>query len=115
MAVTYTWKIVALKKLDSANSIQNAIVEVDWIKTGVDEYGIEGNFEGKTKFNLSEINPETFIPFNQLTEQQIIDWIKQVVVGGYEITVNERIQQDIDSKKGTPVVLGPGQFPWQNP
>lgn len=113
MAINYTWKVTGLKKLDSINNIQNPIVEVDWTKTGTDEYGVSGIFEGKTKFNLSSIDSSNFIPFNQLTEEKILEWVKETVIGGYELTVNERIQQDIDSKKGTTQTLTFGEFPWQ--
>jgi hypothetical protein len=114
MSTTYTWEITGLKKVDSTNGLQNAILEVMWKKIGTDtDTGIQGEFEGRTKFSPSQIDPSNFVPFNQLTAEQVIDWIKQIVTGGYEITVNERIQQDIDSKKHTVVELSTGNFPWQ--
>ena len=112
MAVTYTWKVTSVKtKTEGSN--QNAVVQTYWTKTGVDEDGHEGTFSGATPFTTTTM-PEgsTFIPFDQLTEEIVIDWIKAVVVGGYEENVNAQIQKQIDEKHN-PVVEA--ALPWAPP
>lgn len=112
MAVTYTWKVTSVKtKTEGAN--QNAVVQTYWTKTGVDEDGHEGTFSGATPFTTTTMPAgSTFIPFNQLTEEIVIDWIKGVVVGGYEEHVNAQIQKQIDEKHN-PVVEA--ALPWAPP
>jgi endonuclease I len=51
----------------------------------------------------------TFVPFEELTEEMVLDWIKAVVVGGYEEHVNAQIQKQIDEKHN-PVVEA--ALPW---
>jgi hypothetical protein len=50
-----------------------------------------------------------FIPFEELTEEEVINWIQAVVTGGYEEHVNNLIQKQIDDKKN-PVVEA--SLPW---
>jgi hypothetical protein len=112
MAVTYTWKVTSLKtKTEGAH--QSAVVQTYWTKTGVDEDGHEGTFSGATPFTSTTM-PEgsTFIPFSELTEEIILNWIKAVVVGGYEEHVNAQIQKQIDEKHN-PVTEA--QMPWAPP
>lgn len=106
MAITYTWEITSLKtKTDGVN--ENAVVQTYWRKTGTDEHGHTGTFEGATPFSAANVPPEEFIPFEQLTEETVLNWIKSVVVGDYEQHVNRRIQAKIDEHH----VSQPG-LPW---
>lgn len=91
----YTWKITGLKTLD-ANGVENAVVQTYWEKIGTDSNGKKGKFTGATPFPQSTIDPENFIPFENLTEDIVLGWIKDVVVGDYEKHVNEQIQKQID-------------------
>lgn len=96
----YTWKVTGIKGMDLPDQ-PNAIIQTYWTKTGTDEQGNEGTFSGATPFNAADINPETFVPYEQLTEEIILGWIQAVVVGSYEEHVNSQIQKQIDSKKVT--------------
>lgn len=109
MAITYTWKITGLKTQDFEGK-PNSICQTYWQKIGVDENGNEGTFSGATPFTVDHTDEAgPFIPFEQLTEQDVIDWIKTVVVGDYEKHVNGKIQEQIDLKI-RPVVEA--KMPW---
>lgn len=106
MSVTYTWKVKSVKTC-MVDGQEDYVFQTYWIKTGTDEQGNEGTFSGATPFE-----PETsgsFTPFDQLTEEQVIGWIQQVVVGDYEQHVNDQIQRAIDAKKAA--VANPA-LPW---
>lgn len=94
----YTWKVTGMKGIDLPNE-PNTIIQTYWTKTGVDEQGNEGVFSGATPFNPADIDPATFVPYDQLTEEIVLSWIQAVVVGSYEEHVNAQIQKQIDSKK----------------
>lgn len=94
----YTWKITGMKGVDLPNE-PNTIIQTYWTKTGTDEHGNEGVFSGATPFNPAEIDPNNFIPYDQLTEEIVLGWIQSVVVGSYEEHVNAQIQKQIDDKK----------------
>ena len=96
--MNYTWKVTGMKGINLPDQ-PNTIIQTYWAKTGTDEEGNEGTFVGATPFTSSSIDPDTFVPFNQLTEEIVLGWIQAVVVGNYELHVNTQIQKQIDSKK----------------
>lgn len=109
MAITYTWKITGLKVKDVTNK-PSAVVQTYWTKTGTDENGNEGTFVGATPFTVDPTDESgPFIPFDQLTEDDIIAWIQTIVVDGYEEHVNSKIKEQIDLKIN-PVVEA--DLPW---
>lgn len=110
MAITYTWKITGLKTKDVSDSKAGAVVQTYWEKTGTDENGNTGMFAGATPFTVDPTDDSgPFIPFDQLTEADVLAWIQAVVVGDYERHINDKIQQQIDEKI-KPVV--DAQMPW---
>jgi hypothetical protein len=104
--MTHTWKITKIKTVDTEN-VTDAVVQTYWQKIGTDENGNEGVFTGATPFLQSSINPENFVPYAQLTEQTIIGWIQNVVVGSYAEYVNDQIQKQIDAKS-----IKTPELPW---
>ena len=108
--MNYTWEITGLKRKDSP-SIQNIIVQTYWKKIGTDENGNTGEFSGATPFDLTTVDPNNFVPYENLTEEMVPGWIKSVVVGDYEQHVNDKIQKQINEKI-SPVVEVRGGFPW---
>ena len=94
MAITYTWEVTSIKTKTEAGR-SDAVVQTYWNKIGTDENGNTGKFAGATPFTVSE-DQENFIPFNLLTEENVLSWIQAVVVGDYEAHVNAEIQRQID-------------------
>jgi len=110
MAITYTWKITGLKTKDVSEDKPAAVVQTYWQKIGTDEDGNEGTFSGATPFTVDPSDESgPFIPFEELTEEDVLDWIKTVVVGGYADHVNGQIAKQIEDKI-SPVVEN--RLPW---
>lgn len=116
MALTYTWAITSLKKTtDVALGIDNVVVQSTWTCTGTDEDGDSGTFSGATPFPLSTVDPATFIPYEDLTEAEVLGWIQAVVVGPYKDHVDEQINKQIALVKDPVVNVPEGEFPWEEP
>jgi hypothetical protein len=99
MAITYTWKVTSLKVKDVSDARPSAVVQTYWQKIGTDENGNVGSFSGATPFTLDPNDDSgPFIPFADLTEEDVLNWIKTVVVGSYEEHVNGKIQEQINEK-----------------
>jgi hypothetical protein len=99
MSITYTWKVTSLKVKDVSENRTNAIVQTYWTKTGTDEDGNQGVFSGATPFTIDPTDDSgPFIPFEELTEENVLDWIKSVVIGSYEDHVNSKIAEQITDK-----------------
>lgn len=103
MAITYTWKVTGLKK-----NTDGTVVQTYWQKIGTDENGNEGTFSGATPFS-GDPSAEGYVPFENLTEADVLGWVQGVVVGGYEEHVNAQIQKQIDQKIS---VVEEAAMPW---
>lgn len=116
MALTYTWAVTSLKKTsDPTLGVDNVVVQTTWTCTGTDEDGYSGVFNGATPFPLSQLDPATFIPYEDLTEADVIGWIQAVVVGSYKEHVDAQIMKQIALEKDPVVEVPNGDFPWDPP
>jgi hypothetical protein len=105
MSLTYTWSITGMKTNEN-----DAVVQTYWKKTGTDANGNVGIFSGATPFQVAE--GQDLVPLAQLTEEQVLNWIKSVVVGDYEVHVNNQIQKDLDRNRN---VVKDITLPWAPP
>jgi hypothetical protein len=84
----------------------NYVVNVMWQVTGVDgEY--TSNIGGNTTFDSSQA-PETFIPYDQLTQAIVIGWIPENAMASAQACV----QGQIDSMITPPVSPANTALPW---
>ena len=115
MGFTYEWKLTGLKKQNSQN-VNEAIVGTNWKLTATDEDGNVGTFTGATPFNISTINTGSFVPYNELTEEIVIGWVKNYVSGSghtnYMEHINYQILKEINSNKWTKVEVSESDLPW---
>jgi hypothetical protein len=116
MAITYTWQIRALSKTNG-NNLNDVIIGTRWECKGTDDVdNITGTFAGATPFKLDSVDPDNFTPYNELTEEVVLGWIKNTVSGssntGYWDHISERIQKDINNKRGTIRNVDEFDLPW---
>ena len=111
MAITFTWEVTSIKTM-TINNTPNVVVQTYWKKVGTDGEHT-GTFSGATPFSADSMPANTkFIPFDKLTEADVLGWIQAVVVGQYEEHVNEAIQKQINDSRN-PVV--DATLPWAPP
>lgn len=111
MAITYTRQLLSLKTKNS-NDLQNAIVEVNWEKTGTNEDGLAGTVSGKTVFDMSTINHDNFTALDDLTEEMVLGWIENN--SAYETMVNNLIEKEIADQINPETAISNSEFPWLN-
>ena len=116
MALTYEWKITQIKKT-SSDSVDNAIIGTRWEVKGIDENGNEGLFNGATPFTLDQIDPENFVPYNELTEELVLNWVKQHVSGSNRTTnywehISGKINKEIEEKTSVVTNVESAHLPW---
>jgi len=114
MALTYTWAIKSLKKTNEGD-LQNVVVQTQWTCTGTDEDGDSGVFNGATPFPITSVDPANFVPYEELTEADVLAWIQGVVVGSYKEHVDQQIEKQIFLKKNPVQEVDDGSFPWSPP
>lgn len=105
MATTFTWVIEWLTCVPAEGSYQDVVITAGWRCNGVN-----GQYKGTAYGSATFPGPgNPFTPYNQLTEQQVLNWcwtdggVDKVEVEG---EVGKQIQDQIDP----PVVQLP--LPW---
>ena len=107
--VTYSWSVTTLKTR-TEGSFTNAVVQTQWKLKAVDENEVTGEFSGATPFTTATMpNGDTFVPFSELTEDVVIGWIQDVVVGTYAAHITEQIWKQMDEKI---VAVAETKMPW---
>lgn len=113
---TYTYEVTGLKVRDETvgdTTNTNAVVQTYWKLTGTDTDGNEGTFSGATPFTSTTMpEGDTFVPFEELTEEDVVGWISDVVLGntGFQKHIDEQIAKQIRDKI-TPITEP--QLPWK--
>lgn len=110
MEITYSSKLVGVKKVPSINGLNEVIISIDMI--------ISILADGVVKFNwtLADVPVEvptsaTFTPYADLTEEQILSWVENtaVVVGAKDAlrrSINELFtQKEYVSWNNSPTLL----------
>lgn len=100
MAFTYEFKIKQMNTMDQGPN-KDAVVRVSWEATGTNESGETGTFVGTTPFSAEDVAPAEFIPFDQLTQDIVVGWIKQAInkMPNYQNHIDLIVQKQIDDRK----------------
>jgi len=102
MSWTYTWEIERLKVKDEVNNdgvtLRNAVCNTYWKITGTNSDGDSASWSGATPFSAAAVGEDDFSDFADLTETEVIGWVRNVVENdaGYMAHINEQLQKQID-------------------
>lgn len=115
METTYTWELKSLRKMNSG-SYEDIVFGTTWSVTGTDEDGNVGTFTGATPFKADEVNPDEYIPFNELNSEIVLGWVKNSVSSSlttsYWSHIEGQIKKQIDNTKFNVTSVESSNFPW---
>jgi hypothetical protein len=98
------WGIARLHRTDGAK----VVMLVDWFCKMQDGGSPEVEY-GVVEFAEKNPSDADFIPFDDLTEQQVLAWVHQIVD---KAAIESRLKAQIEAQK-TPVLVS--ELPWQVP
>ena len=108
----YTWKIKSLQTVDEVN-------ETDFVTTILYRVNCTEEVDGK-EYKASAISSiiiepkeeEGFIPYSDLTEEQVVGWVKESL-GSEEVkSIEKSLASQVDNKSKPPVVPVVKSLPW---
>ena len=71
MSITFKWSVKKLEVIPVLDDKTNVVTTVNWCVTGTDsDNNISESYSGLRSFSLGD----TFVPYVELTEQQVLDW-----------------------------------------
>lgn len=104
----YNWKIQSMY-VKNATDLSNVVVKISWIKEGIDTDGSRGSYMNVTTFDLESVNPDEFIPYDELEEAVVIEWIKSQISEEAMQGIDALIQKIADYNKNPEVNV---RLPW---
>ena len=110
MTITYKWKINRLIT-EPINDQQNVVTTVSYELEGSDD---ENSGETGGHFSV-KYNPNVFTPFEQLTEEQVVEWVKNKL-GAWGIKREQDIitaRLEIMKTKLPPLDMNQHNTPWR--
>lgn len=107
--INYTWKIHTITKR-TINSVDSVVFTVVWEKFGIDSDGYSGSVKMAANFNIDDIDESSFVPYEELTEEIVVSWIKNFID---ENSVNIRIEAEIEKSRSNWIQVNDGNLPWQ--
>jgi hypothetical protein len=108
--INYTWKINNLSCYEELNGQTNVVFKVEWCclaEEQVNDNSYSTQWLDKTFLNV-ELTDQ-FTPYQQLTEQQILEWIWQTDVD--KTNIESRLNDGLNEQKTSPVIIDQ-PLPW---
>ena len=76
MAIVYTWSVKEINTIPSENDLESVVKVVHWNVRGVDG---EMSAELNGSIALNKPDPLNFLPFEEVTEADVISWVKSTI------------------------------------
>ena len=106
--ITYTWTVKNLLT-ETIGDQQDYVVSVDYLVTAVeDNYSSE--LMNIARFSTDSVTP--FIPYNELTNDIVIGWVKQELGENSIMAIEASLAGIIEGEKNPPVVPQNTPLPW---
>jgi hypothetical protein len=115
MAISYSWEVNQLTKKTQSGT-DNVVVHCRWVLTGTESStATEGKFNGATPLEYDPTSTGSFVPYEDLTKEDVVGWLQSIVVNDYWDHVTERIQDQIDAIDDPADEVQESSLPWAEP
>jgi len=103
MSITFNWSINKMQVIPEQDNRTNVVVKADWLVRAVDKDNNAASFaSGSRSFSLGN----TFTPFEELTEQQVLNWCFALenFKTNTEAQVTDQIARQLAQKQSEPAL-----------
>jgi hypothetical protein len=109
MAITNTWAVQQMDCYPEEDGEMDVVFNVHWTLTG-EEAGFTGYVYGTQGVTIDPDAP--FTPYADLTETQVIGWVKSAMGEAQVTSYEENVAEQINNQIVPPVVTPP--LPWSS-
>ena len=109
MTITNTWKVVQMDAYPEFDGETDVVFTVHWTLTGTDGT-YAGSVYGSTPVSL--VVSDGFTAFADLTEAQVLVWVKDSLGVAQVLSYENNVAQQIADQISPPVIKPP--LPWSN-
>jgi hypothetical protein len=107
--ISYQWTIKAMSVMPVLEGQTDVVVSAQWNILGQDQ-GASYNLSGWQNFTLEQ--GEGFVPYNQLTEAQVVQWVKDTLGENGVASMEAAVQGSLDAINNPPVEPVIATLPW---
>jgi hypothetical protein len=106
---TKVWVISQMEVRNSEDNLNDVVIIVHYRRQATEVDGDKTYFaETYSTVNLPNPDPANFIPYNQLTKEEVENWLNQVLpVEAMDASLDAQIEQQKHPQTSTPAL------PWQ--
>jgi hypothetical protein len=105
--ITYNWNVVQMDAYPEKDGLTDVVFQVHWTLIGTEET-YSGMVYGSVNVTLDE--GSTYTPYNELTQEQVVGWVKDSLGEEQVASLEANIATQIQNKINPPVVTPP--LPW---
>lgn len=103
MSTTFTWKVSQLERETADGFVYTAHYTVN---------ASDDTYSSGAYGSVGLERPDTLIPYSDLTEDQVIEWIKEKIGGSEKVTeIEAALQSQLDEQRTPTKASG---IPWSN-
>ena len=99
--ITYNWNCKTVDAYPIVGDEADVVYNVHWRVTGTsDQVGPQGNPYSSTNIGTQTLNTEDitdFIPFDQLTNEQVVEWTKSTMGEEQVLSIESSIESQINN------------------
>ena len=110
MSVTFTWSVHPNGlRVKEVNGNPDTVINVDFKITATDG---THTVDMPNSVELKPVAGAPFTPFGQLTEQQVIEWVKAAIPADRIARFEQMLTQRLAMRVNPPVMAMPKMAPW---
>jgi hypothetical protein len=102
MSIVYTWQFPNLDVIYNEDGMQDVVDTIYWVLLAQDE---QYSYSAYGTVKVGKPNSENFIPYQQLTQEEIQSWTEQILgqerVDELKVTLARQIEEKKNPKGGT--------------
>jgi len=106
--MTYQWAVTRMMVLPEESGQEDVVISANYIVTGVD-----GSYTASVELNQSfTYTGGAFTPYSELTEDQVVGWIKSSLGENGIQSIEMNINGQIETEKNPPLTPETLPLPW---
>lgn len=94
MSITYELLIKNIN-IENRSNLSNVVVQIGWDYIGTNENGITGTCNGRTTLTPDNVDPSTFIPYEQLSEDTVKAWVEASFEDQTSLYYRQYVEQQV--------------------
>ena len=98
------WSIISMETQKQLDGLTDVVISANWMCND------DNNLVRTTGTVTFDPPQATFVPYDQLTEMQVIQWVFDSLGEGKVLTIEAALQAQLDYMQNPPVVILPN--PW---